>query len=143
MESGGEENLFGASTPGTLAISISYFPDGKSLIANTGDATIWDLGTENVTSTIKSRWMTLHILRLSSDGKFLATSSSIRDGTKLVQEVKLFDVATGKELASVHKGTHLRPFLGLAFSPDSSMLAVGNDDGTISLLDIAKYTRGK
>jgi WD40 repeat protein len=126
------------------AISISYFPDGKSLIGNAiseSSATIWDLGTEKVTAKIKSRWMLLHILRLNANGKFLATSSSIREGPKLVQEVKLFDVAFAKELATVHRGTHLRPFLGLAFSPNSSVLAVGNDDGTIALLDIAKYTR--
>jgi WD40 repeat protein len=136
-----EKKVYGELNP--YAISISYFPDGKSLIGNAigeSSATIWDLGIEKVTSTIKSRWMTLQILRLNSNAKYLATSSSIREGATLVQEVKLFDIPSRKELATVHRGTQRVPFLGVAFSPDSSTLAVGNQDGTISLLDIAKYT---
>jgi WD40 repeat protein len=80
------------------------------------------------------------LLEIDSKRTILAQSSQVSCDGVLVQEVRLFDVASGKELATVHRGTHLRPFLGLAFSPDSSILAVGNDDGTISLLDIAKYT---
>jgi WD40 repeat protein len=121
-------------------LSISYFPDGKSLIGNTQEVTIWDVQSGKATPAIKSSWQTLHILRLNSTGEYLATSSISGQGATRVQEVKLFDVRSGKELATLHRASHLTPFLGIAFSPDSSTLAVGNQDGTISLLDIARYT---
>jgi RNA polymerase sigma factor (sigma-70 family) len=62
------------------------------------------------------------------DGKTLATGD--RGGT-----VRLWDVATGKELGSCQVAR--RPVQGLAFSPDGKRLACGTEWGPLSLLDPA------
>jgi WD40 repeat protein len=126
--------------PKGAALSMLYFPGGKSLIAGTQEATIWNVESGAVTSAIKSDWLILHSLRLNSTGEYLATSSSIGKHPSQVHEVKLFHVQSGKELATLRRAPG-KPFLGFAFSPDDSTLAVGNEDGTISLLDIARYTK--
>jgi WD40 repeat protein len=127
--------------PRGAVLSISYLPGGKSLIGGTQEATIWNVESGAVSSAIKSNWRVLHRLRLNSTGEYLATSSSIGQGTTEVHEVKLFHVQSGKELVTLRRGSDKRLFLGIAFSPDTSTLAVGNQDGTISLLDIARYTK--
>jgi len=64
----------------------------------------------------------------SPDGKTLASGSY--DKT-----VKLWDAATGKELATL-KG-HSGPVQSVAFSPDGKTLATASDDKTIKLWDLA------
>jgi WD40 repeat protein len=64
----------------------------------------------------------------SPDGSRLASGSE--DKT-----IKLWDAATGKELASLQG--HTRTVCSVAFSPDGSRLASGSEDKTIKLWDAA------
>ena len=64
----------------------------------------------------------------SPDGKTLASGSE--DKT-----IKLWDVATGKEQATL-KG-HTEWVKSVAFSPDGKTLASGSGDSTIKLWDVA------
>lgn len=134
---------FPADPSKSAVLSLVFMPAGKSLAGTTQEVMVWNPATGRVLAALKSDWAVLHILRLDATGRFSAVSSTKREGDKLHQEVRLFDLAAKKELATVHKGTHMRPFLGFAFSPDGSILAVGNDDGTIALVDVARYTRNK
>ena len=64
----------------------------------------------------------------SPDGKTLASGS-------LDSDIKLWDVATGKERATL-KG-HTETVRSLAFSPDGKTLASGGYDNSIKLWDLA------
>ena len=64
----------------------------------------------------------------SPDGKTLASGSE--DET-----IKLWDVATGKEQATLKGHTHA--VCSVAFSPDGKTLASGSGDKTIKLWDVA------
>jgi WD40 repeat protein len=77
----------------------------------------------------------------SPDGKTLATPTQVVatiGGKNVVTDrsVKLWDVATGKEQATL-KG-HTDEVRSMTFSPDGRTLAFGGEDGTIKLLDVAK-----
>lgn len=56
---------------------------------------------------------------------------------KKTAEIKLWDVATGKELASFEG--HSAAVTALAFSPKEKKLATGSADGEIKTWDVSKF----
>jgi WD40 repeat protein len=64
----------------------------------------------------------------SPDGKVLATGGSQHDN-----DVRLWDIASGKELANLRTGANVP---ALTFSPDGRVLASGQGDGRVALWDV-------
>jgi WD40 repeat protein len=73
----------------------------------------------------------LNEVAFSPDGKLLASTGGQGDGT-----VRLWDVATGKQLGEPLKG-HTDWVSGVAFSPDGKLLATASRDSTVRLWDVA------
>ncbi len=76
---------------------------------------------------MKTEKATVSAAAFSADGKIPATATS--------KNIKLWEVATGKELATLNGHTDL--VWSLAFSPDGKTLASGSWDNTIKLWDVA------
>jgi WD40 repeat protein len=74
-------------------------------------------------------------LAFSPDGKTLASGSA---GRPPECDVKLWDVATGKQVATL-KG-HKQHLTALAYSPDGKTLASASQDGAVRLWDAAAGT---
>jgi WD40 repeat protein/serine/threonine protein kinase/tetratricopeptide (TPR) repeat protein len=103
-------------------LSAAYSSDGKLV---TVGGTIWDTATHKEIRSFVGEGK----FAFSPDGKILARAS---DDTA----IRLWDVATGKELPSLTPGLKLNP---LAFSPDGKTFASGGSGGVLALWDTATW----
>ncbi|MBI4575554.1 MAG: protein kinase [Planctomycetes bacterium] len=107
---------------------MAFSPSGRSLAVAAGDRQIyvWDLEKRTRRATLEDGLAETFVLAYRSDGKLLASGGADRN-------VRLWD-ASGKLRARLPgHGASVR---ALDFSPDGASLAVGCDDGRITIWDI-------
>jgi WD40 repeat protein/tRNA A-37 threonylcarbamoyl transferase component Bud32 len=117
---------------------LAYAPDGRTLAVGYTDRKVglWD----PVEGKRLGDPLEAHVpnpvlcLAYSRDGSTLATGSLTRQQDLTVGELKLWDVATRKEEATLVGHTH--SITSLAFSPDGTMIATGSGDQTVKLWDV-------
>jgi WD40 repeat protein len=118
-------------------VPTAFAPDGRHLAARPREhnslVRIWDVDSGEAVLTCRGHTLPVHCLRFSADGRRLATCASDRKQTSKASEIKIWDAANGRLLASL-KGKG-RLFNGV-FSPDGRWLAVGGSDG-VRVLDWA------
>jgi WD40 repeat protein len=124
---GQPERYLGAHTGGAMAVAWS--PDGRHAASAGLDqvARIWDTTTGAELHTLRGHYGHVYILAFSPDGTRLVSGSgdwleNIYPENPGRKEVKLWDVASGAQLASWPAGKH--DVVGLAYSPDGRSLAV-------------------
>jgi WD40 repeat protein/serine/threonine protein kinase len=100
--------------------AVTYAPDGKLLATGCqdGSAVLWDAVSGQRVRTLTGHAGAVAAVQFSPDGKWLATA------TEPLAQVKLWDVATGQEVASANEGLRLA-----AFTPDGQHLVVAQDRG--------------
>jgi WD40 repeat protein len=126
--------LSGHSGP---VVAIAYSSDGKTLASATteGGVKLWDVatGTESAKLEVAKN---IRAIALSSDGKLVTVTD---DGNAI-----LSDVVSGKALDTLVPYLEDNPFtafLDAAFSPNGKLLATGDDNGKVTLFDIASSTK--
>ncbi len=107
---------------------VAWDPDGRHLAAGGAELKIWDLGTANVSHTLRGHSAEIADVAWSpnsaADRQRLATVSP--DGT-----LKLWDVVTGEELLTFRAPKE--PFLSVAWSPDGRRLAAASGNGAVKI----------
>ncbi len=125
------------SQPGTTGISFS--PDGRTLANINIDNTIrlWDTTTGVLKRTLKGHTGKINSILFSTDGQTLVSGS--QDGT-----LRMWNVTTGEQRQTftnrrVSEDQTSQPVAisTASFSSDGTTLAIGNQDGSIFLWDVA------
>jgi WD40 repeat protein len=115
--------------------------DGKRVAAvGAAGLTVWDTATGKVLHQFRPHTINAYGVGFSPDGKHLATSSwggylsrkvnGAEKTEKLPAEVRVWDAASGKEVAKLSGGG-----LGVAYSPDGQYLASGGQEGAVTVWD--------
>jgi len=118
------------------AWNITFSPDGKQLVAAGGDGNLysirsWDVSSGNQLETIpwqKSIKDEIYTVVFSPNGKWIAIGGD--------KTVELWDASSGNQVA-VLKG-HISRVRAVAFSPDSTRLISGDDQGLVWMWDLSQ-----
>ena len=127
--------------------ALTFTPDGKTLLTveeNGDDDTkakikFWDVSTGKNTAglTVKTEGGISGGVAFSTDAKLLAAVIwADSDPHSSARELKLWDVATGKEKMTFH--LHKDVIGAVVFSPDGRVLAAGGKSGTIRFWSVIK-----
>jgi WD40 repeat protein len=116
-----------------------FSADGRTLAAYEEDGIqLWDTATGKLLCRLEERGNGSCFLALSPDGSTLATAPLPRRAFSYPESFSVWDVRTGKRLytRSVRNSA-----IALSFSPDGEILAVGGNEGSLSLWDTSTGER--
>jgi WD40 repeat protein/DNA-binding SARP family transcriptional activator len=118
--------------PGSTVNGLAFSPDGKYILAGTGDSSTGRAVLLDARSGQKIRDFTgpggsITALAYSRDGKYMLSGAS--DGTAL-----LWEVGTGKWIRLLIG--HRKPISSVALSPDGKYVLTGSLDGTARVWDL-------
>src|SRR5262249_35065641 len=103
---------------------VAVSPDGKTLATGGVMIALWDVASGQKIREWRGHQLGTYHLAFSLDGKLLASGSWQND------PVRLWDVATPKELKEFAPSGNVSD---VAFSPDGTVLAVGDMTGSVQL----------
>jgi RNA polymerase sigma factor (sigma-70 family) len=115
------------------AVAVAASPNGRFLAAGAeqGMVSLWDLATGRLIRAFDASGcgMPVYLLAFSADSKRLATQAH------MLQSIRLWEVASGRELPSAE--TPATPVAGLAFGPAGKRVVTADAEGSVWLWDTA------
>jgi WD40 repeat protein len=113
--------------------AVSFLSDGKHIVSSGGDRTIklWDLDTRREYATFTGHGGWVMCVDVSPDGKTIASGCASGSETSHDATIKLWNVASLKEIASVSTERRVN---AICYSPDARLIAASTDDGMVAIL---------
>ena len=126
---GSTPELFGPTGSGVNAVTFS--PDGSQLFSAgvDGSLRVWDVATGEETDRLVEHGFGINELIFNAQDNWIAYGAV--DGV-----TRILDLTTGEERDFT---LGRRPILALALSPDRSLLAVGDGEGYIMMIDTTEW----
>jgi WD40 repeat protein len=133
VKEGKEQRVF--ETQSLPVTSLAFSPDGGLLASSTGDwrnfqlpgeLKLWDVASAKELASLSGHTSEIKCLAIDPSGKFLTSAGSNR----VVRLWQLSDRETTGQIRLDSAGS------SLAFSPDGSRLAVGENRGGVTLWDV-------
>jgi WD40 repeat protein/serine/threonine protein kinase len=119
--------------------ALAFAPDGSFLVTAGHDRAVkrWDLGVMSEPDLLSGHDGWIMALAFSADGTKLASAGYGKKGNNItgIGDVRIWDVAEGRMLATVPMQSYAA--IAVAFSPDSSTLAISTGTGDLLLWDVA------
>ncbi|CAJ0553207.1 Ff.00g117190.m01.CDS01 [Fusarium sp. VM40] len=111
--------------------SITFLPDGQSLVSASNTIKVWDTKTELCLRTLEGHDKSVHLIASSPDGQYLLSAS-------LDDTFKIWSLKTGKCLKTLED--HSDSVTSAAFSPNSQRLVTGSKDTTVKIWDTKSFS---
>ena len=135
-------------TKGTI-FALAFTPDGQTLVGGgniptadinhqAGLVTLWNVETGEIIHTLEGHRGGVHAVAMAPDGKTVASGGdgpvlALPGATRVISEVRLWDIATGRLLRTFHGESGV--VRGLAFAPDGRRL-IYCDDAVVGAIDV-------
>ncbi|MDJ0752143.1 MAG: protein kinase [Ardenticatenaceae bacterium] len=111
-------------------VDVAYDPTGTRITTAGADgvAKVWDTNTGDELISLEGHTAGLHTVDFSPNGRYIATGSDSGDGT-----ARVWDALSGETVHILDQGNRV---WGVAFSPDSRLLATSGSGGIVKLWDL-------
>jgi RNA polymerase sigma factor (sigma-70 family) len=121
---------------------LAFLPDGKTLITATEQDQpfqFWDAHTGRLLRTILTGSLSIRGFALSPDGKSFTVGAFLREEPERPLQgcIKVWDVASGKEVRTLPRDTSDVDHCALAFSPDGKLLVSMGNNGALRIEEVA------